>query len=80
MRIFEESKELEWAMTIINRCIRRGAMVRLVDRSNPDFSVKLDREMDLVIADMINNDYESFLAMIDSQGYQSPETKSSMDS
>ena len=56
MRIFEESKELEWAMTIINRCIRRGAMVRLVDRSNPDFSVKLDREMDLVIADMINND------------------------
>ena len=32
------------------------------------------------LADMINNDYESFLAMIDSQGYQSPETKSSMDS
>ena len=39
-------------MEVINRCIRRGAMVRLVAKDNPDMSIKLNYEMNLVVADM----------------------------
>ena len=54
MRIFEESRELKQAMSVINRCICRGAMVRLVAKDNPDMSIKLNHEMNLVVADMID--------------------------
>ena len=54
MRLFEESRELDRAMEVINRCIRRGAMVRLVAIDNPDMSIKLNHEMNLVVADMID--------------------------
>ena len=52
MRLFEESRELDRAMEVINRCIRRGAMIRLVAKDNPDMSIKLNHEMNLVVADM----------------------------
>ena len=50
---FEQNRELERAMETINACVRRGAMIRLVDKKNPQFSIKIDREMDIIVADLL---------------------------
>ena len=52
MKLMEESRELNRAMELINNCIRRGDMVRLVAKDNPDMSIKLNHEMRLVVANM----------------------------
>jgi hypothetical protein len=53
MKLMEESRELNRAMELINNCIRRGDMIRLVAKDNSDMSIKLNHEMRLVVADMI---------------------------
>lgn len=50
----EETTELRHAVAIINKLINRGALVYLTDKHNNQFSVKLDREIDIVVADFIN--------------------------
>lgn len=53
--LFEETQELRHAIEVINAVIRRpDSLVRLVYKDNKEFSVKLDKEIDLVIADFIN--------------------------
>ena len=53
--MFEETRELRHAINVINSIIRKSdSMVRLVYKDNTEFSVKLDKEIDLVIADFTN--------------------------
>ena len=51
MRLMEETKELYRAIDVINRIIRRGSLVRIVDKNNINFSYNLDREIDIIVAD-----------------------------
>lgn len=50
MRLMEETKELSRAIDVINRIIRRGSLVRIVDKNNIDFGYNLDREIDIIVA------------------------------
>lgn len=54
MGFMEETRELHHALEVINSVIRRkDSDVRLVYKDNPDFSVKLDRPVDLIIVDSL---------------------------
>ena len=50
---YEEGVEVKRAVEVINSLVRRGCLVRLIDKSNPDFSIKLDREFTIAVADFI---------------------------
>lgn len=58
MEIFEQTREVSKAVSTLNSLIRQvissGGSIYLVDKSNPEFSIKLTTEIDVVCYEPIN--------------------------
>lgn len=58
MRLFEQTKEISTAVNVLNGLIRQvissGGSVYLVEKSHPDFSIKLTADIDIACYEPIN--------------------------